>query len=236
MNLPADDDLHILAGAYAINALDDLERARFERHLDNCETCQDDVAGFSETTGLLASAAAAPISKSLHDAVHAQTAHTQQVPSPNPTRVRGARRLQTVGIAAAAILALGIVSIGLSQRTSANRQSAALTAVTQANDAQTSRLVGTNGTIQVTYSANRRASVLIVDDLPPAPAGRVYELWLINGATAKPAVTFQPKSNKRTAIKFEGTPTPGTVYAVSEEPAGGSDAPTTTPTHISQPI
>jgi anti-sigma-K factor RskA len=235
MNLPADDDLHILAGAYAINALDDLERARFERHLEGCRPCQNDVADFAETTGLLAGAAAAPPPKSLQDGVLAQTAQTRQVASPTSTRLRGSRRIQTLGIAAAVIVALGVGSVGLAQRTSANRRSAALSAITQADDAQTSQLVGSNGTIQVTYSTAQQGSVLIVDDLPPAPSGRVYELWLINGDTAKPTLTFQPKS-KHTVIKFIGTPTSGTVYAVSVEPRGGSPAPTTTPTHISQPI
>ena len=34
------NDLHLLSGAYAVDALDDLERARFEAHLRTCADCR----------------------------------------------------------------------------------------------------------------------------------------------------------------------------------------------------
>lgn len=37
------DDIHALSGAYAVDALDDVERARFERHLAGCSACQAEV-------------------------------------------------------------------------------------------------------------------------------------------------------------------------------------------------
>jgi anti-sigma-K factor RskA len=37
------DDIHALSGAYAVDALDDAERARFERHLAGCTACQAEV-------------------------------------------------------------------------------------------------------------------------------------------------------------------------------------------------
>ena len=36
---PLDIDVHSLTGAYAVDALDDLERARFEQHLATCADC-----------------------------------------------------------------------------------------------------------------------------------------------------------------------------------------------------
>ena len=38
------DDIHALSGAYAVDAIDDVERARFERHLADCPACQAEVA------------------------------------------------------------------------------------------------------------------------------------------------------------------------------------------------
>ena len=38
------DDVHALSGAYAVDAIDDIERARFERHLADCPACQAEVA------------------------------------------------------------------------------------------------------------------------------------------------------------------------------------------------
>ena len=37
------DEIHELSGAYAVDALDDVERARFERHLADCSACRDEV-------------------------------------------------------------------------------------------------------------------------------------------------------------------------------------------------
>jgi anti-sigma-K factor RskA len=48
----------VLSGAYALDALDAAERARFERHLATCRTCPDEVRGFAETATVLGLAAA----------------------------------------------------------------------------------------------------------------------------------------------------------------------------------
>jgi anti-sigma factor RsiW len=37
-------DIHALSGAYAVDAVDDIERASFERHLASCPTCRAEVA------------------------------------------------------------------------------------------------------------------------------------------------------------------------------------------------
>lgn len=52
------DDLHQLAAAYALDALSDEERERFEAHLADCEECRGEVAGFQDTAALLGSGAA----------------------------------------------------------------------------------------------------------------------------------------------------------------------------------
>ena len=37
------DDIHSLVGAYAVDAVDDAERARFEDHLATCAECRAEV-------------------------------------------------------------------------------------------------------------------------------------------------------------------------------------------------
>ncbi len=46
-------DIHALSGAYAVDALDDIERASFERHLGGCATCRAEVASLRETAAAL---------------------------------------------------------------------------------------------------------------------------------------------------------------------------------------
>lgn len=47
------DDIHALSGPYAVNAVDDVERARFERHLAHCPACQAEVDSLVATATLL---------------------------------------------------------------------------------------------------------------------------------------------------------------------------------------
>ena len=44
MNTPESADIHALSGAYAVDAVDDIERAEFERHLATCADCREEVA------------------------------------------------------------------------------------------------------------------------------------------------------------------------------------------------
>jgi anti-sigma-K factor RskA len=42
-------DIHALSGAYVVDAVDDIERAEFERHLAWCESCREELDGFRAT-------------------------------------------------------------------------------------------------------------------------------------------------------------------------------------------
>jgi anti-sigma factor RsiW len=63
------DDIHGLTGAYAVDALDDVERARFEAHLAGCSQCQAEVASLSAAAGELAAGTLASPPASLRTAV-----------------------------------------------------------------------------------------------------------------------------------------------------------------------
>ena len=62
-------DIHKLTGAYALDAVDDLERAAFERHLAECADCRTEVASLRETAALLAESTAVTPPSSLRDSV-----------------------------------------------------------------------------------------------------------------------------------------------------------------------
>ncbi|MQW76934.1 anti-sigma factor [Nocardioides sp. dk4132] len=74
------EDIHALSGAYAVDALDDVERAHFERHLAGCEACQAEVDSLRDATALLASTTATPPPPALRDAVLAQIANVRPLP------------------------------------------------------------------------------------------------------------------------------------------------------------
>lgn len=132
------DDPHTLAGAYAVDAVDDADRARFEQHLTGCESCRQEVRGLREAAAALAAATVAAPRPALKDAALEAAARTRQLPpltgpAPQPQQGRaaaaaswlarrsgqrwlagrsGARRL-ALGLAGAVValaVALGVVS------------------------------------------------------------------------------------------------------------------------------
>ncbi|GAA5070071.1 anti-sigma-K factor RskA [Thermocatellispora tengchongensis] len=78
------DDLHTLAGAYALDALPEGERRPFERHLERCEPCSAEVRGLTETAARLALAAAVQPPAGLRERVLAEIATVRQLaPAPS---------------------------------------------------------------------------------------------------------------------------------------------------------
>jgi hypothetical protein len=54
------EDEHALVGAYALNAVDERERAEFEVHLAGCPLCGADVPAFREVLAEYAQTASSP--------------------------------------------------------------------------------------------------------------------------------------------------------------------------------
>ncbi len=63
------ESLHALSGAYVVDALDDAERAVFEKHLPTCLDCQREVASLREATALMADDATLAPPPALRDSV-----------------------------------------------------------------------------------------------------------------------------------------------------------------------
>lgn len=91
------DDLHTLSGAYAMDAVDAADRARFERHLAGCDSCQQEVRGLREAAAALAAATATTPRPALKDVVLEAAARTRQLPP-----LTGPGQLPQPGRAAAA--------------------------------------------------------------------------------------------------------------------------------------
>ncbi len=103
-------DIHALSGAYAIDALDDIERAQFERHLAECAECRAEVESLREAGGLLAEAVATAPPPSLRDKVLADIATVRPLPPVTEPATRQRRRFRPAALvaAAAAVIALGV--------------------------------------------------------------------------------------------------------------------------------
>ena len=225
-------EAHTLIGAYALDALDDLERATFERHLAACETCRDEVAGLRRTAVRLADAAAVPPPPRVREQVLAQARVTPQArtplapAAPDPAVRTPGRRVW-----------LAAVSVGTGV-TAWNEHEAA-----QRAQADAQRITGvltdpSARQVQAPVAGGGRATLVVAGDravlaggsLPALPADRTYQLWVIRDKEITSAgLGPQGADAAGTWSRPVDGVGPGDVVAISVEPAGGSAQPTTTP-------
>jgi anti-sigma factor RsiW len=95
-----EDDIHGLSGAYAVDAVDDVERARFEAHMAHCSQCRDEVASLQAAAIELTSISFAAPPPSLRGSVlrdissvrplPPQVTPEQEDPAPTPAAPVGA--------------------------------------------------------------------------------------------------------------------------------------------------
>jgi anti-sigma-K factor RskA len=238
-------DRHSLAGPYALDALDAGERDRFERHMERCPRCQEEVRRMSQTATALAMAAAADPPAGLKERVLAAVAVTPQLPpvatpeGPEPGRARAPRssrlypRIATavavVAVAVAAVLG-GLLAATQHQLNSAQARNQQIAAVLAAPDARivTSPVTG-GGTATVVVSRTEDTLVFTSSDLPALSAAKVYQLWLIGAAGARSAGLVPEASAGRTAPVLASGLKTGDKLGMTVEPSGGSSSPTTTP-------
>jgi anti-sigma factor RsiW len=224
-------DPHDLAGPYALDALTDPERRRFERHLSGCPACADETAGLREATARLALAASRRPPDRLRGRVLAEIARTRQSPPPLARRLPSPRTRGPAWLAAAACLVLALTGGGAAwhlhraaeHAQALNRQVAA---VLTAPDARTST-VSARGTVTVVSSRSVGKAVVTASRLPRLPSTRTYQMWWLGPAAPRSAGTLDLTGDARPVV----TAGLGDArrFGVTVEPAGGSPRPTGAP-------
>lgn len=224
-------DIHKLSGAYALDAVDDLERAAFERHLAECADCRTEVASLRETAALLAESTAVTPPPSLRDAVLSGISQVR----PLPPVVAPHRRAAwfPLLVAASIVAILGIAAAVWQPWTPSDVGSlTAAEQVLQAPDAQSVFLdLGEAGRATVTRSPSIGKAVITTEDMISAPSGKVFELWLQSEDGVMLPAGLMPDKADQTVL-LEGDAASATAAGITIEPAGGSDEPTTEPIAI----
>jgi anti-sigma-K factor RskA len=227
-------DIHALVGAYAVDALDDIERAGFEKHLGQCEACQAEVAGLRETAALLGTTAAAAPPAALRDRVLAGIDTVRPMPPRTedpPAQLRRRRfRPALLVAAAAAVIGLGVGAAVVQpwQDDSSQTQLTAADRIRSADDAETftQRLEG-GAEATVIRSRDLNQAVVTTSDMPAPPEGKVYELWLDHEGVGMVAAGLM--SGDEEEIVLEGDPATAIGFGITVEPEGGSEEPTLPP-------
>jgi anti-sigma-K factor RskA len=242
-----------MAGAYALDALDERDRARFERHLAGCQECCREVAGLREATARLATAAAVQPTAALRDRLLAETAMVRQLPPltrggpDRPARHPGMaararsrwRRTRrpvwpgTVALALAGVLLIAATAIWvtgnahLSPLTQESPRGHAIAAILTAPDAtMISALVRTGGTATVVMSHRKRTLIFAAAGLRALPSSRRYELWLMGPGRDRAAGLLPIPRHGMTGPVIAPGLEPGDRLGLTVEPASGSRHPT----------
>jgi len=212
----ADDAVHELTAAYALDALEPDEARAYERHLAHCERCRRELATLAE--GAVALAFAAPEAEPRLDLrerilVAARSERPNVVPLRPRLRLR-ANALRAVAVAAStAAVGLGIWNVVLHERLHSSHQ--ALRSVP---------LHGAAGSVVV---GNGGRGTLVLTGLAAPPAGKTYEAWVIDRGQAEPAGTFA--GGKTVAVRLDRPIPSGAIVGVTVERAGGVRQPTQAP-------
>ena len=237
-------DIHALSGAYAVDALDDTERAQFELHLAGCPDCRAEVQSFSETAALIAETQTETPPPSLRESVLSGIASTRplppQVPAPEAP-VAPAAEVATVTplwrrtgpMLVAASVALILLGLGVFGFTSLGNDNGSPTTdlageVLNASDAMrvTEPLPG-GGQLTIVRSESLGRAVMLGKDVPPPAAGKTYQVWLQQPGQGMVSAGLMTDATAPTVLT--GDAANATAAAVSVEPAAGSTQPTSDP-------
>lgn len=245
-----------LAAAYVLGALDAAEQRAFEAHVGECAVCADDVRSLQRVTEALARAVPQRTPRAELRARVLSAVTGTVAPPVREQRVRWTAS-PWLQLAAAVVLVAGLGGYAwhlqhrvsnLAARLDAAEQRAAaaergtLDARHAADEAQAAlavlaapdlvvdlagRPAAPRATARALWS-RQRGMVFTTAGLPPAPAGRVYQVWVVTGQAPVSAglLAADPSGGVTAFFRTPADIAPPVAVAVTLEPAGGVPAPT----------
>lgn len=247
-----DGTVHDLAAPYALDAVDEAERARFETHLAHCPDCRRTVAELSEAAVGLSAGLEQQPPRALRDGLLAAVADEAQEPTTekdpvqavDPGAGRAAPESQVTPLgqhraarhnrwwlaaAAAAVIAVGGVVVTQWDQDDPG-SNVAVQEVLEAEDAQRSTETVNGSTVHVVHSQELGRTVLVAEEMPQPPQGQDYQLWFVHeDGTAVSAGLMPRDGDDRSEVVLEGDPAGAVAVGVTVEPEGGSEQPTSEP-------
>jgi len=239
-------DLHHLAAAYALDALEPDERADFEAHFRECDACIAEAASFQDVAAELGRTAETPPPAHLFASIMDEVEGTPQLESESP-EVRSPLRGIDGGAPATTAPSTSATSSGVPWRNMLAiaaavsafviggfllRGSLAADPVAElasSDDAISAQLAvtvdGQEGEIEIWWSAERDEVAVVASDLADLSDDEVYALWFLVDDGVAPAALFRPDNGSvETVLDVDDLTANG--WGITIEPAGGSDQPT----------
>lgn len=214
------------AAARALNALPAAEAAQVDQHAAICPPCRDLLRETEETAGLLALAIqpARPPGR-CKARLFEKVEREGFLERPTTKRVDAAAWARFAFGATAVILLTWNIML---QRDLARER---MIAQTVAMDPQPSTLkprapTAPSAGARMFKAQNQPDAVLIIQNLPPAPDGKVYQIWVADEQRQQPMETFQTRQPVEQLMMHSSMPWKAFKWImITVEDAGGSKAP-----------
>jgi anti-sigma-K factor RskA len=204
-----DESMLELAALRAIDALEAAEAAIIDQHMAECEECRAEFARSRAAWSAFAFAVATPPPAALRDRVLRSAVKIR--------RIRPWWRQTAVTAAAAAAVIL--IAAGTWFETHRSVPSLQAIAKCTASGLDCGTVMASGGVVH-----------LDAHNLPVPPQGKVYQAWIIHPKRNPiPEPTFTVSQSGDASLAIQATANKGDVVAVTVEPQGGSQAPTSKP-------
>jgi anti-sigma-K factor RskA len=210
-----------LLAAFSVDALASEDDTAVRAHLAACRRHDEALAALRAVADLLPLAAEkreppAELRSRLLEAFDAEALGTTVRPIASARRPSFAPRSRFAYLAAAAVLVLAIAGLAVWNVVLQTGGGHEATMVVH--------LVGDTGSGELVYVPDQQVAVMKLD-LPELPSGRSYQAWRIDNGEAA-SLGLVPNTGM---IAMDVDLSGAGAVAVSEEPVGGSDQPTSTP-------
>jgi anti-sigma-K factor RskA len=228
-----------LKEAYALNALSQEEREEFERHLSENPSEQAELGELLAVANLLALSPqekepSAGLRKGLMNQVRAEAEESGSSATvsgagherPRERREGWASRLFGVGgiatvAAAAALIGLLVWNVSL-QSEMQDLRDIQMSAYDLSGSGEAASVKG-----EVVRIGDQGA-MMVATDLPPLPEGKTYEMWTIDEEKPESCGVFEAGDGP-TIQPIDQSISEAETFAITVEPEGGSEQPTTDP-------
>lgn len=229
--------------AYALGAVAPEEGAHIEEHLGECLACWEHLTESQRAAALLA--LAVPLEEPHEDLRKRIIAQAQQegLAAAAPWPTRGGWRLPrfaAIGAAAVALAAVGALSWSLletrhlrsdyddiQEQAVISAQQVSLTRQLAGIEGQEMKALGSavGASVYYMWTHDGRQGAIICHDLPSAPQGKAYQLWITCGPEPTNGGTFTAWQGECQHIVSLKCTSPLSAVTVSLEPEGGSPKP-----------
>jgi anti-sigma-K factor RskA len=248
-NNMGDEQLRELLALEAVGALSETERAELDAAIEDRPDLRAELESLRGAAATMADAVSEPPPSGLRARVLDTIATTPQgpaLPSAEPpvspespserpvapvvpiTAARRHRWMRWGAVAAAA--AAAVIAVLVVSPWSGDDAGQQIAAVIDAPDAQTIELTGELTGLRLVHSASVGNSVLEGEAVVVPEGTDVYELWRLAGSAPQAVVReFRPNDDGTVSVLMEGVDPGSDDFAVTIEPEGGSDQPTSQP-------